>query len=187
MENLKFESWREFKSCFSDSLFGKHCNFKMGNFVFRGQGNSDWKITSSLDRNPIFSKFNCSQKKSIEMNIVERFIENCTFHISSFESAQYRFNEKNGMATCRDTLHKSLSLAQHHGVPTRLVDWSYSPYIAAFFAFASSDSYDADKVSIYALDISNSIWGRPDGVSIVKDFSTKNRNLIHQRGLFTHN
>lgn len=44
-----------------------------------------------------------------------------------------------------------LALAQHHGAPTRLVDWSTTPLVAAFFAV---DSYpQGQDAKVYALDL----------------------------------
>lgn len=80
-------------------------------WLFRGHANADWRLRPGIHRG-----YTAQQ---------ERYLSN-----------EFRVRARSRHASCPGNNDYAgwLALMQHYGVPTRLLDWSYSPLIAAFFA-----------------------------------------------------
>jgi hypothetical protein len=100
--------------------------------VYRGDGDASWPLLTSLDKlggaSPPHTKAN------LEEHILRNFIRYSRPYLE-----QPPVNE-----------WEVLVIAQHHGLPTRLLDWTYSPLVAAHFATLHSDR-QCDRV-VWRLD-----------------------------------
>lgn len=166
----QFESWNDFKAHFQDKLFSGQ-PFTRGRYLFRGHSDPGWKLT------PTFDRMFASLRKEKRLQISEELL-------ALFKRALEGF-EVPSEARASDTM--LLALGQHYGLPTRLLDWTESPYIAAFFAFNRSVLWGAhdQRIVIWVLDSQNPIWSAQFGVEIVDVPSFGNRRIRNQSGKFT--
>jgi hypothetical protein len=99
--------------------------------------------------------------------------------------------------------HSIISIAQHNGIPTRFLDFTYDPYVALYFAAKGVlDGCESEYISIYAINIyQTEVRGydfienfdrdglyhkRPENrlYQMIKSPSSYNHNLRNQKGLF---
>jgi hypothetical protein len=125
MSELRVETWAELQEAVFHETWQAGLSRHRSNFVFRGVPRAAHGLKTSL------------QNGSFEAH--ERHL------LSSFRKYALR------SAVHGDWVWNWLSLAKHHGLPTRLLDWSYSPYVAMHFATQDLRHFDEDA-AIWCVD-----------------------------------
>jgi hypothetical protein len=119
-----------------DSLI-KKLNSLPNHFIYRGHADADWSLQSSLER-IIGSKWSEDSAKKFE-----------EFSLDEFKSKFHLYDRENVKP---DSKLAWLSIMQHYGVPTRLLDFTESPYVALYFALETYEPQRGKDFSIFALD-----------------------------------
>lgn len=111
----------------------------MSNFIFRGQGNADWPLKTSLAR-MVDNHHPNYRDKSMPATYEQEMMNDFQWKYPSYEKLHI---------PKADEAIEWLSLMQHYGSPTRMLDFSYSMYIALFMAI---DGSFFQKSAIWALN-----------------------------------
>ncbi len=130
LQTLPIKDWKSLKE-FVGTL-------ERNRFLFRGQSSNKWCLRTSFHRS---GRDNLSKYEAHDVRQLHRYLSAIT---------KTKFDLKDPMQNLA-----FLNLAQHHGYPTPLLDWSQSPYVAAFFAFRTAASKvinPDDKVRILKFD-----------------------------------
>ncbi len=135
-------------------------------FAFRGQSNADWSIQSTLER-VIGSRWTEEAVKRFEDFSINQF--KSKYHI-------YRGNEH-----IPDTKLSWLCAMQHYGIPTRLIDFTTSPWIALYFALETYEPSSKKDFSIFALDYTSIMEASINEIKNDKDSFNESRNSIETK------
>jgi hypothetical protein len=134
-------------------------------WIYRGQMKSEWTLSSSIER--------CLLRQGIVMEnrgLVEADL------IREFRRMYHRYATHTPSAT---SLLEWLSIMQHHGAPTRLLDFSYSIYVAAYFAIEHSDS----DAAIWAV---NGMWTLEESIKRMASAGKKGAEKLKDRFTSKH-
>ena len=116
-----------------------------GALVYRGQRSTSWGLTSTLHRTALVQSIpDLKSYADFMLPMVHDALE-------AWAGRSWKLNDALGLA-------EFLAFLQHNGFPTPLLDWSASPYIAAYFAFEGVNHFAPQSEDVAIFSFNQMLW-----------------------------
>lgn len=112
---------------FNEFFEHRYFSTRYGKWIFHGLADSSWRLLSAAGRTG-------RAGGDFEQKMLGEFKRRSTSSLDQAPTSDFEW----------------LALAQHHGLPTRLLDWSKNPYVALYFAVFKHSDRDGRFVALCA-------------------------------------
>jgi hypothetical protein len=187
IQTFHLECWSDLHSLV-EQIAALQTQISFPTYIWRGQRDAGWSLSTTLDR--LFERLGNLQSASHTLEASAK---------SLLHSFQLATRGRRGVSPPILAEQEWWALGQHFGLATPLLDWTRSPYAAAYFAFfeRATGDHAADR-AVYALDTEavaekneeigegpSLETGRAPLIQVLDSVSNENARLVSQRGLFT--
>ena len=174
IHQIELTNWKYFPDLINNKFL------EYSGYIYRGQREQSWSLEPTLDR--LVRELDKTKEKDIQDRLLYEFRL----------ATRGRLNQDRNKIESSD---EWWAIGQHYGLATPLLDWTWSPYVAAFFAFHEDGGND-EHVAVWALH-EHSIkekWGKScdmenkdknESLYVFNPEMDENIRLINQAGLFT--
>ena len=122
MREIIVDSWSDLQKELYAGSWSESLQRFRSPYLFRGLSNKNYKLETTLNRLG-------GPYERLEHHLLRNF---------------KKYSRRTAVE--QESVWNWLSVAQHHGLPTRLLDWTYSPLVAMHFATAETNKFDVDGV-----------------------------------------
>lgn len=168
MKEVKVTSWEEFEkevgelNAYWSGIRKNRAPLRVSELLYRGHSDASWELKTTLDRYKECRKApSCMSDYYRAVHATKHRIETLTekdWPIPTVSDYQNWLTKYDPFETGEFLAYEYMAYLRHHGFPSPLLDWTTSPFVAAFFAFRDVLS-SAENVAVFAY-VENTGQGR---------------------------